>query len=297
MGLFCWEHLPGYFGILDSRESYNHDLSRDFILQPKACKRDTYEPCVGDLNSNGLWFAPKCKTCFLTNKYLHMKNKSCTHLWEVFNSSCWHCGYFNGAKKSVYVTAQLFCVTSQNHQIDRIIHNIFSRGGECGFILGALQKKQLNELTKEAINNWSGAFPVSQFKLYPYFQYLDVDPESNRQIEREDFNKVTLIEKLAHTFKEIFPYLSVAQVWLIRKSKEEHDFQGWHQDKVGNITCTIMVNLGLEDVNVDDVQGEVVNPIPDINNGSCYDLERFATNNVVQISRQGSQASSTFHHL
>ncbi len=88
---------------------------------------------------------------------------------------------------------------------------------------------------------------MSQFKPCPYLQYLDVNPESNQQIERADFDKVPLIEKLAHMFKEIFPYITVVQVWLIRKSKEEHGFQGWHQDKVGNITCTIMVNLGSEE--------------------------------------------------
>ncbi len=82
MGLFSCEHLPGYFGMLNPRKRNNHDLHRDFILQPKACEGDTYEPCVGDLNSSGLWFAPKCKTCFQTNKYLHMENKLYTHLWE-----------------------------------------------------------------------------------------------------------------------------------------------------------------------------------------------------------------------
>jgi hypothetical protein len=89
---------------------------------------------------------------------------------------------------------------------------------------------------------------------------------------------VPLIEKLAHTFEDIFPYLTVAQVWLIHKSKEGHGFQGWHQDKVGNIKCTIVVNLGSEDVNADNVQGEVVNPIPDVDNRSCYHLKRIAAN-------------------
>jgi hypothetical protein len=167
-----------------------------------------------------------------------MGNKLYTHPWEevqlnitrqyiLFNSSCWHHRYFNEVRKSIYVTAQLFCVTSQNHQMDRITRNTFSRGVECDFISGALKKEQLNKLTKQAINNWNRAFPVSQFKPCPHFQYQDVDPESNQQIlEWEDFNKVQLIKKLAHTFEDIFPYLTIAQVWLICKSKEEHGFQG-----------------------------------------------------------------------
>jgi hypothetical protein len=116
--------------------------------------------------------------------------------------------------------------------MDHITCNTFGRGVECDFISGPLKKEQLNELTKQAINNWNGAFPVSQFKPCPYFQCQDVDPESNRQIEQEDFNKVPLIKKFAHTFKDIFPYITVARVRLICKSKEEHGFQGWNQDKI-----------------------------------------------------------------
>jgi hypothetical protein len=82
-------------------------------------------------------------------------------------------------------------------------------------------------------------------------------------------------------FVDKFPYLTVAQVWLIRKSKEEDGFQGWHQDKVGKITRPIMVNLGLEDVNAEDVQGEVVNPIPNVDDGSCYHLKRIAANMIL----------------
>jgi hypothetical protein len=39
-----------------------------------------------------------------------------------------------------------------------------------------------------------------------------------------------------------------------------------------------VANLGLEDVNEDNVQGEVVNPIPNFDDGICYHFKRIATN-------------------
>ncbi len=45
-------------------------------------------------------------------------------------------------------------------------------------------------------------------------------------------------------FQEIFCHLTITQVWLLRKSKSGNGFQGWHQDKLTEITNTIMVNLG-----------------------------------------------------
>ncbi len=35
-----------------------------------------------ELNSNGLWFAPECRTCFKTNKYIQVGEKLCSHPWK-----------------------------------------------------------------------------------------------------------------------------------------------------------------------------------------------------------------------
>ncbi len=32
-----------------------------------------------EFTANGLWFAPQCQKCFLTNKYLHHGDKICGH--------------------------------------------------------------------------------------------------------------------------------------------------------------------------------------------------------------------------
>jgi len=86
------------------------------------------------------------------------------------------------------------------------------------------------------------------FKPCDHFQLQDVDPASNRQIEKQHFKKVPLINGLVEKFQEIFPYISVEEVWLIRKSKQGDGFQGWHQDKVARYTKTIVCNLGSEDI-------------------------------------------------
>jgi hypothetical protein len=55
-----------------------------------------------------------------------------------------------------------------------------------------------------------------------------------------------LIKKLVDHFCDLYPHLSIDQVWLIVKSKRGSGFQTWHRDFYLNdkITRTIVVNLG-----------------------------------------------------
>ena len=48
------------------------------------------------------------------------------------------------------------------------------------------------------------------------------------------------------TFETMFPHLSIDLVWLLCKSKEGDEFQGWHKDfSLGHrITKTIVINVG-----------------------------------------------------
>ena len=76
------------------------------------------------------------------------------------------------------------------------------------------------------------------------FQGTIIDSSTNRQINKSHFHNLPLIQKLVHIFEGKFKKLSIEQVWLIRKCSTESEFQGWHQDKVGHQTKTIVVNLG-----------------------------------------------------
>ncbi len=56
-----------------------------------------------------------------------------------------------------------------------------------------------------------------------------MDRTSNRLIQKKSFTQVPLLKNLVDTFETMFPYLSIALVWLLRKSKEGDGFQGWHK--------------------------------------------------------------------
>jgi hypothetical protein len=74
-----------------------------------------------------------------------------------------------------------------------------------------------------------------------------LNPSANRKIEKNDFQRLPLIQKLVDHFETLFPHLAIEQVWLLQKSKDGDGFQGWHQDMVERITNTILINLGSED--------------------------------------------------
>ncbi len=224
VGLYCREHHTGYYGLLHSSESYNVNNSKVYV--PPA---ESFEPCVGDLNSNGLWFAPKCSSCCLTNKYLHIGNKHCQHHWKevrlnrageyiLFNSDCFHWGYFNDIKNSVSVTAQLFCGHSTKEDMERVTRTSSHKAGEGDFVSGRLNKDLINNLTKVVVNEglWKEYFP----------QCMSIEESSNRQIDGEDFDKVPLIRELVIRFESMYSYLSIHQVWLICKSELEPGLQG-----------------------------------------------------------------------
>jgi hypothetical protein len=65
VGLFCREHFPEYSGLLYPMETYNPAVGVKGA-KPKVFNsrgEETYEPCMGDMTSNGLWFAPECFNC------------------------------------------------------------------------------------------------------------------------------------------------------------------------------------------------------------------------------------------
>jgi len=226
-GLRCREHLSGYFGVLYSDESYNNRLCKWFLENTLEYDEmePAFEPCIGELNSNGLWFAPDCKECFLTNKYQSIGDKLCSHAWEehrlnltgqyvLLSAHCFHWGYYNDRRRSIFVTAQLFCVPSADEHMDRLSRSKFSLGmnktsGDDvtgrAFISGKLAREFISDLMKQCIHQWDEAFPLPLFKPCDHFQLQDVDPASNRQIEKQHFKKVPLINGLVEKFQKIFP--------------------------------------------------------------------------------------------
>jgi hypothetical protein len=73
---------------------------------------------VVEFIADGLWFAPNCKDCFLTNKYLHHGHKICGHTWQaqrldkteiyiLFPSTCWHTSFYQDEFNKTFIQAQL----------------------------------------------------------------------------------------------------------------------------------------------------------------------------------------------
>jgi hypothetical protein len=133
------------------------------------------------------------------------------------------------------------------------------------FIDGNLNKSIIAELTHDVITRWDESYHLLEFAPCSKFQDSDVDPVENRQIPKEKFFKVPLIQELVNRFQEIFCHLTITQVWLLWKSKSGDVFQGWHQDKLTGISNTIVVKL--EGSNDD-------------NNNEVEDMGKSDTNNV-----------------
>jgi hypothetical protein len=88
-----------------------------------------------------------------------------------------------------------------------------------------------------------------------------VNPNANRQIQKNQFNQVSMIEILVKTVKSLFPHLSIHQVWLLHKSTQNNGFQGWHQVMVRDLTETIVINLGNE-MNDDELEMGKIRSVP-----------------------------------
>ena len=273
IGVFCREHFPGYCGIIHPLdETYNVPPHAKTNAKPKKFKsaahaHTTFEPCVCDMTSNGLWLAPDCADCFRTDKYKDIGNKACKHPWIeerlnmtgqyiMFGSSVYHRGYFNNLRGAVTVTAQLFCIPSTNHDLDTSTRTSRERDpitgatvriGKGEFVPGMIPKEDIQDLTEVLVHEdgWEEMLGYKEYNPAPTrFQGVPINSDSNKQIDQIHFDKLPQIKKHVKMFEDKFPDITVFQVWLIQKSGTESGFQAWHQDKVGLQTKTIVVNLG-----------------------------------------------------
>ncbi len=117
-------------------------------------------------------------------------------------------------------------------------------------------------LGSDILVNWDTTYSLQHFKPCKDF-YGEVDMECNRQLPSTKFDQVPLIKKLVDQFCDLFPHLSIDQVWLIVKSKRGSGFQEWHRDFYlsNKITRTIVINLG--SMKRSDVPGEAFGHLSD----------------------------------
>jgi hypothetical protein len=201
----------------------------------------------GETDENGIYFAPLCTSlCF--GKYsgcVHEQKKvqiDTVGQYVLFPSKWYHQGYYNDRSGMFFVTAQLFARPSISPDSSKSLRTMHSNDQ---MIESWLEGESISVLGSDILVNWDTTYSQQHFQPCKDF-YGEVDKECNHQIPSTKFDQVPLIKKLVDQFCNLFPHLSIEQVWLIVKSKRGSGFQTWHRDFYLNdkITRTIVVNLG-----------------------------------------------------
>jgi hypothetical protein len=170
-------------------------------------------------------------------------------------------------------------------------------GNDC--TQGHLDESTLVELRDDLINNWDIHYSNPNYWWCKNFSGGPVDRMSNRQIYKKHFTQVPLLKKLVDTFENMFPYLSVDLVWLLRKSKEGDGFQGWHKDfLLGQwITKTIVINVGSKERDNEETTGSFDNDVSfgvdDWKEIEEYALSRFNSEDELHQDKQKLAAIPT----
>ena len=136
-----------------------------------------------------------------------------------------------------------------------------------------VQCTSVSVLGSDILVNWDTTYSLQYFQPCKDF-YGPVDKECNRQIPSTKFEQVPLIKKLVKQFCNLYPHLSIDQVWLIVKLEGGSGFQEWHRDFYLNdkIVRTIVVNLGA--MKRSDVPGKAFSNLREIPSEETTNEER-----------------------
>jgi hypothetical protein len=137
------------------------------------------------------------------DKYDEEENNVCLNNlgdYIVFQSKCFHQGYFNSESDMVYVTAQLFAQPSIAPVLcDLLTH---SHTKELDFIQINLNDETVAALSNDILQNWNTTYSLERFGPCKNFDG-PVDKDSNRQIPHTKFHEAPLLNKLVDTFTEM----------------------------------------------------------------------------------------------
>jgi hypothetical protein len=84
------------------------------------------------------------------------------------------------------------------------------------FIKGKLKDEQIKDLTNDLLLNWDSTYSADESPPCKGFDGLSVDWETNQSIPNNKFLNILFIKKLVNAFEEMFQYLTIDMVWLIR---------------------------------------------------------------------------------
>ena len=209
-------------------------------------------------DENGLIFAPICKPsndgadkCFDS-----CKTKLCTHKTDniplndvgqyvMFPSRWWHRGYNEIRSEKVYYTAQLFCIAAQ----DPDSWSNQTRKQNRNMKIGRIPQTQMDDVSRDITQNWDVTYSETKFPPSKAFDG-EIDRRTNRHLQGTTFREIPYMYGLVQNFERRFEHLCVNSVWLIKKTRNNGGFQGWHRDFYlkTDIIATIVVNVGVCEV-------------------------------------------------
>ncbi len=204
-------------------------------------------------------FAPLCHPainndmkCFDT-----WRNKKCDHKvdkvalnklgqYVVFPSWWWHRGFSEIRSGKEYYTAQLFCTATQDPES----WSNLTRKQNRNFTIDRIPVDQMNDVSKDIKENWNTTYLESDFWPSKAFDGDEIDPGTNRHLQGDTFREILHMDNLVKYFESRFGQFDVKSVWIIKKTRDNDGFQGWHRDFYlkTDIISTIVVNVGVCDM-------------------------------------------------
>ena len=210
-----------------------------------------------DSGNNGLLFRPSYSdNCITTqNKKCGHSNMATVSLNKVgdfvaFPALWIHHGYYTiQSEGTVIFQAQLFAVPSSDiFASKRTIRSNIAMKSHTKRNFCNIRKETLEPLTDNLLHHWDDTYWAEKFPPPLKFQGIKIDKAKNRHILKCYIHSLPKIEQFVNAFEQIVGGITVNSVWLLKKSKEDDDFQKWHQDMKFRITTTIVVNVGVATV-------------------------------------------------
>ena len=144
----------------------------------------------------------------------------------------------------MYYTAQLFCTAAQ----DSGSFSGHTRTQNKDMKQGKLTIEQMRSVSNDIKENWDSTYSSSKFPPSKAFDGEVIDRGSNRHLRDESFREIAEMNALITEFERTNKQLTVRSVWIIKKTKENAGFQGWHRDfylQTSGIIATIVINVGV----------------------------------------------------
>jgi len=215
-----WENLVEYCHNTNVPLFYWEKLVKGSMQDGSTdVKGSMQDGSIEQTDENEINFAPLCTPACL-GKYsgcVHEQKKvqiNTLGQYVLFPSKWYHQGHYNDCSGMVFVTAQLFARPGISPESSKSLGTIHSRDQ---MIEGWLE---VSVLGSDILVNWDTTYSLQYFQPCKDFNvYGPVNRECNHQIPSTKFEQVPLIKKLVDQFCNLYPHLSIDQVWLMVTSK------------------------------------------------------------------------------